>query len=116
MHNNHQYHKEAILHATNFIECYHKPEKDIRNLLDTKRKEQALQNRLRLAPIIASIIFLGKQNIPLRGHRDSGILNLETNSTVSYSDSVINEGNFRELIRFRVASGDDNLKKSFRKY
>lgn len=42
-----------------------------------------------------SIIFLGRQNIPLRGHADDGALLNE--------DCVVrNEGIFREIIRFRI--------------
>lgn len=101
VHNQHQYHKEAVLLANNFLENYNNPETDIRNKLSLERKNQAIQNRKCLIPIIETIIIMGKQNIPLRGHRDSGVLQEE---------SVINEGNFRELLRFRIASGDTNLK------
>uniref|UniRef100_A0A8C5QC55 52 kDa repressor of the inhibitor of the protein kinase n=1 Tax=Leptobrachium leishanense TaxID=445787 RepID=A0A8C5QC55_9ANUR len=50
-----------------------------------------------------SIIFLGRQNIPLR-HRDDGAL-------MDDSTPEVNEGNFRELLRYRVASGDKILEK-----
>lgn len=64
------------------------------------------ENRKRLQPIIESIIFLGRQNIPLRGHRDDGELKLAN----SVGSNPVNEGNFRELLKFRVQSGDENLK------
>ena len=44
--------------------------------------------------------MVGK-NIAFRGHRDDGPLNI---------DSPINEGNFRELLKFRIQSGDRQLK------
>ena len=52
--------------------------------------KQVTENRERLKPILESIIFLGRQNIPLRGHRDDDSLNLD-NMPLS------NEENFQEL-------------------
>lgn len=48
-----------------------------------------------------SIVFLGRQNIALRGHRDDGPLQV---------DSLINEGNFRELLKSRIRCEDSELK------
>ncbi|XP_065642968.1 52 kDa repressor of the inhibitor of the protein kinase-like [Hydra vulgaris] len=63
------------------------------------------ENRERLKPTIESIIFLGRQNIALRGHRDDGqIFEINQNS------SVINDGNFRESLCFQVSAGDNILK------
>lgn len=42
--------------------------------------------------------MLGRQNIPLRGHRDDGPINPET--------STANQGNFKALLQFRVDAGD----------
>ena len=58
--------------------------------------------------IVKSILFLGRQNIPFRGHRDDGSLLDEA------ADDPVNEGNFRELLRFRLASGDSVLEKHLR--
>lgn len=100
-HHEYWYHKDSTIYAKNFIDIYENPQKDVRNVLDTERNKLVAENRARLLPIVESIIFLGKQNIPFRGHRDSGILN---------NNSVINEGNFRELLRYRINSGDNILK------
>ena len=54
-----------------------------------------------MLPIVESIIFLGRQNIALRGHRDDGPLTLE---------SPINQGNFRELLRYRIKSDDSQFR------
>ncbi|CAH1993334.1 unnamed protein product [Acanthoscelides obtectus] len=51
-----------------------------------------------------------RQNIPLRGHRDRG--RLFSNDSTNDEDVLNNEGNFRKLIRFRVDSGDNLLKKN----
>lgn len=49
-----------------------------------------------IIPIIEAIILCGRQNLALRGHRDSGKIEI---------DSSNNEGNFREILRYR-AKGD----------
>ncbi|CAH2326704.1 Hypothetical predicted protein [Pelobates cultripes] len=67
-------------------------------------KLKVKENQERIRPIIESIIFLGRQNIPLRGHRDDGAL-------MDDSTPDLNEGNFRELLRYRVSSGDKMLEK-----
>jgi len=54
---------------------------------------------------------LGRQNIAFRGLRDQGNLTNKHNlNKIKISSSVVNEGNFRELLRFRIGSGDDCLK------
>eukprot|EP00102_Acyrthosiphon_pisum_P014195 XP_008184121.1 PREDICTED: uncharacterized protein LOC103309708 [Acyrthosiphon pisum] len=72
-----------------------------------KRMQEIKENQERLVPIIESIIFLGKQNILFRGHRDDGQLDLP--STIEDGGSSINEGYFRELLKFRVKAGDSTL-------
>lgn len=54
----------------------------------------------KIQPIIKTIIFCGHQGIALRGHRDSGPIDLQHNQ---------NDGNFRALLRFRVEGGDKDL-------
>lgn len=55
--------------------------------------QEIKENQERVIPIIESIIFYGKQNIPFRGHRDDGQLDLP--STIEDGGSSINEGTFR---------------------
>ncbi|CAG9822133.1 unnamed protein product [Phaedon cochleariae] len=68
-HENTIYHKEAITVAMNFMKTHENLEKQIINILDVRRCEQVQQNRDKLKAIRQSIIFLGRQNIPLRGHK-----------------------------------------------
>ncbi|KAJ8893626.1 hypothetical protein PR048_006226 [Dryococelus australis] len=56
----------------------------------------------KLFPIIKTIIFYGASNIPLRGHRDDG--DLQTESEKKYA-----KGNFRALLKFRIDAGDEIL-------
>ena len=100
------YHKEAVEAGRDFLQTYHKPEINIVNRVNTQRLQQVVENRQRLTPIVETVIFLGRQNIPFRGHRDDGsLLDIDDGD----SDVMTNEGNFRELIKFRVSSGDSNL-------
>jgi Domain of unknown function (DUF4371) len=59
------------------------------------------ENRQRLRPIIEIIIFLGRQNIALRDHRDDGRIQQK-------KTSLRNEGNFREALKYK-AIGDGVL-------
>ncbi|XP_022180618.1 52 kDa repressor of the inhibitor of the protein kinase-like, partial [Myzus persicae] len=67
-------------------------------------KKEINDNRDRLRPIIKTILFCGNQEISLRGHRDSGVIDLNEHASTEY------QGNFRELIKFRIDSGDNVLK------
>jgi len=103
---NNLYHKNAVQVAIEFLNTFKNPQNDIVNILNSNRMKTVTENRERLRPIIESVLFLGRQNIALRGHRDPGVLNISTTSS-----SFINEGNFRELLKLRVASGDTILEK-----
>lgn len=96
------YHKVCVQAGHDFLKNYHNPETSVVNQVNSQRLVQLKENRERLRPIIESILFLGRQNIPLRGHRDDGPLDEE--------GGLNNEGNFRELLRFKVSSGDLKLK------
>uniref|UniRef100_A0A8C5QST3 Repressor of the inhibitor of the protein kinase n=1 Tax=Leptobrachium leishanense TaxID=445787 RepID=A0A8C5QST3_9ANUR len=96
------YHQESVVEGNAFLKTYHSPDNEIVNQINLHRLQKVKENRERIRPIIESIIFLGRQNIPLRGHRDDGAL-------MDDSTPEVNEGNFRELLRYRVASGDKIL-------
>lgn len=91
------------------MKTYHNPNLEVHNLLNTKRLAEVNENRMRLIPIVESVIFLGRQNISLQGHRDDGML-LTTPINTNNQSAFFNEGNFRELLKFRVKSGDSVLK------
>ena len=97
-HNTHIYHVNAVSSAAAFVSNIEKPELDIHNQINQQRKELVLENRKRLIPIVQSIIFLGRQNISLRGHRDDSAIQ---------EDSTANEGNFRALLRYRSSYDPD---------
>lgn len=109
VHNNTIYHKNAAQQAIDFLTTYSEPSKEIINILHSKRNEEIQENRARLWPNIDSIVFLGQRNIPLRGHRDDG-----REMFGGQNESVINCGNFKEILKFRVDSGDYLLENHLR--
>ncbi|CAF4669280.1 unnamed protein product [Rotaria sp. Silwood2] len=95
------YHNDSILDAERFISVYENKCDSVDDLLVNKQKQEKIENRKRLVPIIKTIILCGQNNIPLRGHRDDGNLNV---------DSIVSgEGNFRSLLRYRIDAGDSML-------
>ncbi|XP_040275821.1 52 kDa repressor of the inhibitor of the protein kinase-like [Bufo bufo] len=98
------YHQESVTEGKAFLKTYHSPDNEIVNQINSHRLQKVKENQERIRPIIESIKFLSRQNIPLRGHRDDGAL-------MDDSTPDVNEGNFRELLRYRVASGDKMLEK-----
>ena len=79
--------------------------------LDKNRKLQIEENRRRIAPIVETVLFCGRQGLALRGHNDSGRIE-------SLEMPVVNDGNFRALLRYRASGGDaildDHLQNSGR--
>ena len=74
--------------------------KDPLLMLDKKRAENVAKNQSVLKSVISTVLFCGKQNISLRGHRDDS----------SYIENEANNlGNFQALLDFRVESGDSVL-------
>lgn len=101
-HESHTYHKNAALAQSHVKALVGKRQESVIALIDTVRKKEVQENRLRLNGIIETVKLCGMQNIPLRGRRDSG--------RISLSSPVENDGNFRSLIRFRANAGDTVLK------
>ncbi|XP_050513305.1 52 kDa repressor of the inhibitor of the protein kinase-like [Diabrotica virgifera virgifera] len=103
-HASRDYHIQSLMSAKQFLKFIENPNLDIVNQVHNERLKQVLENRKRLRPIVECINYLGRQGISFRGHRDDGQLNINTVA------SPINEGNFRELLKFRIQSGDLELK------
>ena len=59
-----------------------------------------IQNRKKLQSMTETIMLCGRQNIPVRAHRDSS-----TDLEGTQSDST-NHGNFWALLNFRICAGD----------
>lgn len=108
-HQRNQYHQRAVEVGKNFLHTYHQPALEVANQICTQREQQIKENRERLRPIVSTIIFCGRQNISLRGHRDDGSI-YNRNSQHQDVSPTENDGNFRALLRFRVDSGDEKLR------
>lgn len=104
-HSRNQYHINAVQSGRSFISCRTNSSKAVSNQVVAHNQQVIADNRKRLVPIIKSIIFCARQNIALRGHRDDGKVNIDNEN----NDELINEGNFREILKFRVDAGDTDL-------
>lgn len=107
-HNTARYHlcsKKRVLEFQNRSTCG--SELDIRSLQDAARREAIKNNRKMLMPIIETVLLCARQNISLRGHRDSGRI-------LAAEDPDFNDGNFRALLRLRCRSGDEALQMNLR--
>ncbi|XP_057663125.1 52 kDa repressor of the inhibitor of the protein kinase-like [Diorhabda carinulata] len=71
--------------------------RDVTESFNAQNKIIAKENRQKLCAIIDTILFCGRQELPLRGNQDSGEI------------GIIDPLN-RALLRFRARSGDEVLK------
>jgi len=69
---------------------------------NTALPDKIAHNRQLLHSMVETIQFCGRQNIALRGHRDDGSLPVGMQNEG-------NEGNFQELLKFRISSGEKIL-------
>lgn len=98
-----KYHRWSQERADAFLRVTQTPGTSIVDQLDDIHKQQVMENRQRLVPILKTIILCGRLGIALRGHRDDGVLDPQFAIKG-------HEGNFRALLAFRVESGDEILK------
>ena len=97
------YHKEAVVKADEFLKVMTNKQPDIRSRLNQEMEDRVRSNRQKLASIFDTIIFCGRQNVPLRGHRDN-LTDIEKDAS-----GTRNHGNFHALLKFRVDAGDSTL-------
>ena len=71
----------------------------IAHRIDIASQELVDNNRAKLRSIVKTVLLCGRQNISLRGHRDSS-LDVEKNP----------HGNFWALLDFRISAGDTVLR------
>ena len=106
-HNTQKTHRVAMEDAVAFLGQMESGHLSIDQQLQSQALETFKKNRLILKSILKAIIFCGKQNIALRGHREtSNLVNIE-------DETSINVGNFRALLRLQIESGDEVLKEHF---
>lgn len=106
-HGNSDYHKNNMLKSVNFTGVMEGKSGDIISAVNTAVMDKIRKNKQKLVPIIKTILLCATQNIPLRGHRDDGIIKI---NPIDRDHNRGNEGNFRALLKFRIDSGDEILK------
>ena len=93
------FHRAATNTFDTFRRIMDKPQRDIQNIITTAMASQIEKNRVILKAIAETILFCGRQNIALRGHREQG--------------ENGNPGNFISLLKFQ-ANGDIVLNEHIR--
>ena len=74
------YHKTAVVKMDEFVKVMTGQQQSIGVRLNESAVQLVASNRRKLHSIVETILLCGRQNIPLRGHRDSG-LDVERNAT-----------------------------------
>jgi len=92
------YHTAAVLDAKEFLRS--RGRTDVSSQLDTYHSRLVKENRERLMCSVENVVFLGRQGLALRGHRES---------TVNSCQTDMNRGNFLELMTFRKECGDTRV-------
>ena len=78
-------------------------------MIDRNCKNEVEENRKRLAPIIDTVILLGRLGLKFKGHRDDFHFHLNVGE---YSSG--GAGNFVEVLNYRVRGGDSVLENHLR--
>ena len=100
-----EHHKTAIVRADEFNRSMSNQQPNIQQRLSKSLSERIANNRLKLESIIKTIVLCGRQNIALRGHRDSALDN--ERDVAGWK----NHGDFTALLNFRIDAGDTALDK-----
>ena len=103
-HQDYQYHKDACKCMVEFQMRMENKRLPVYQEAQSAVAKRVWQNREKLRSIIKTIVWLGKQNVPLRGHRDDS-------SWLDIPDH--NPGNLQALLNFRVEAGDEILREHF---
>lgn len=100
-HSQTDYHKRATIDAQNFLDVMRGKVDSVHMQLNQQAKDIFQDSKAKLRAIVETIVLCGRQDIALRGDKDSGRLTLE--------EPVNNDGNFRALLRYRANGGDTVL-------
>ena len=95
-----QTHQACAERAAAFLHNWRNPDSAIDRVLDDQRKSIAAANRKKLGSVVETLLFLGRNGLPLRGKKEESSL---------LEEGTGGEGVFRNLLRFRIQSGDTGL-------
>ena len=103
-------HQKNQILLIKFLDEYRGKEVPINKVFDSTHKENIKKAREAITPIVDTLKLCGRQNIPLRGHKDSTKNHPEVGKS-----GLTNSGNFVELLMYRVRGEDKTLENIFRK-
>ena len=101
-HSKQNVHLMASMDVVDFKDRMERGSLSVHQLLRDHTSALVQSNRLKLLSILKTIVFCGRQSIPLRGHREQSDHHLS------------NPGNFRALLDFRIGAGDAVLADRFK--
>ena len=101
-HDNKLFHRSSVIQMEEFLKVMKNKQPSIRRHLSEVTAQPIATNRQKFCSIVETVLLCGRQNIPLRGHRDS-TMNIEHTPNAQY-------GNFWALVQFHVAAGDTLLR------
>ncbi|XP_069104128.1 52 kDa repressor of the inhibitor of the protein kinase-like [Argopecten irradians] len=96
----HELHMDSVVKSTNFLKCKEDKQVPIHHQIDAALEARKERNMKVLETIVETVLFCGRQNISLRGHRDD---------SRHSADPSVNTGNFKALLEYRIKGGDSNL-------
>lgn len=79
-------------------------DKKIDDILDSVMRERIAKNREKIKPMLTTVVFCARQNLPLRGHSDN---------VTDHQTSSNNTGIFLALLDFCIQLGDTVLQNHF---
>ena len=97
------YHVDAVSLADDFLKVQTGKQQNVHEQASRGLGDRIASNRKKLFSIMETVLLCGRQNIALRGHRDS------LTDSDSATSTGKNLGNFWALLQFRVAAGDKAL-------
>lgn len=106
LHSDSVYHKTCQYRYEHFLAVKSKKVDSVNIKVNAMLKKEIEENRLKIIPIIKTVLFCGRQGISLRGHRYNNILIADENN----DEPEYNDENFRQLLRFLIDAGDEYLK------
>ena len=96
------YHQGCVEASQLFVRSVEEPSRSVDNQVNSQRFVEVQKNRAAVSSVAKTVIFCGRNGLPLRGHRDDG--------RIDPGDDDVRDGVFRGLIRFRAEAGDESLR------
>ena len=98
-------HQHCMSEYNEFLQEYNRKSFPINKQMHKNCQANVQKNRNALAPVVDTTKLCSRQNLPLRGHRDS----VKEQPKVGVS-GLNNSGNFVELLHYCCSAGDTDLK------